>query len=96
MNDGEETSSKQSVAHSQPSDGQSHAGLAVAALCLLLVGMWWSLGWTFPDGTHMDFWGFVQFWGRELLLVVLAALALLLVMVLLVVKWLRTRFSRSE
>ena len=96
MSDGEETSSKQLVSHAPQSDGQSHAGLAVVALCLLLIGMWWSLGWTYPDGSHMDFWGFVQFWGRELLLVVFAALALFLVVVLFVVKWLRARFSKSE
>jgi hypothetical protein len=80
----------------QPSSTDHNSLLAVAALCVLVAGMWWSWDYPFPDGKHMDVWGFIQLWGRELLIVVFAAAVLLLILVLGLVRWLRARFSGSQ
>ena len=96
MRKNEESSSKYAPPRAEPGAQQSHGCLVVLLLCFLVAGMWWSLGYTFPDGTHMDFWGFVQLWGRELLLVIFAAVVVLLLVALSVIKWLRARFPQRR
>ena len=60
--------------------------LVIILLCLMVIGMVWSLNYTFPSGKSLDFWGFVGLWFRELVIVGFA------VIILLIFAW--TRLSR--
>ena len=61
------------------------AVLVIVSLCLLVIGMVWSLDYPFPGG-KLDFWGFVGLWSRELLIVGGAVVVLLYVAVVKLVK----------
>jgi hypothetical protein len=54
------------------------AALLVIALCLMVIGMVWSLDYPFPSG-KLDFWGFVGIWLREIFILGSAVIVLLYV-----------------
>lgn len=94
MSDDRGTPAKYSTYPKRTPNQESEGCLAVLSLCFLIGGMWWSLSWTFPDGSRMDFWGFVQFWCRELLLVIVPVMALTLIAVVIVVRWIKALFAK--
>ncbi|GAA5173359.1 hypothetical protein GCM10025771_00620 [Niveibacterium umoris] len=66
---------------------QNSSGLGlgfVVALVAMLAIMIGSIYYPFPNGKHLDFWGFVALWGREILIVGLS----LFVIIVMAVAWL--------
>jgi hypothetical protein len=57
---------------------QDNAGLGfgfVVALLVMLAIMIGSIYYPYPSGKHLDFWGFVALWAREIIIVGLSLLA---------------------
>lgn len=49
----------------------------VAALLIMLAIMVGSIYYPYPSGKHLDFWGFVALWAREILIVGLCLLVVI-------------------
>ena len=66
--------------------------LYVGAIALIAAGMYYSLIYTFPDGKHLDIFGFVALWSRELLILAMPIVALVIVLA----RWLIRCFSTQK
>lgn len=63
------------------SSAAAQALLCVGALALLVGLMYYSLVYPYPNGKSLDLVGFVELWGRELLILGTAAIFLVVVLV---------------
>ncbi len=52
--------------------------LCIGGLAVIVVGMYYSITYPYPNGKPLDFVGFVLFWLREIIILAFIALAIMI------------------